>query len=167
MTTDRFGIPDSIFGIHGDDFYGGIGRVAVLSALIEHQALGILQTMTSSLQSEHSRLPANQLIDKACKTLNSINDCESRTVLLSYFNDIEAALRRRNDYIHSLWPAKPEGRLYGWRAGRRKNVPTEWQYEALETNMNELEELISTLVELVKRRNSVHPAALILRQVVR
>lgn len=164
MTTDRFGVPGKVFGAHDEDFFSALGRVAALSALVEHQALGTFQTMTNALQSEHSQLPAGQLIEKACKALLPINDDQDKQTLQRYFKDVSAALRERNDYIHNLWPAQPGDRLFGWRHSRVKNAPADKQYESLETTMDELRDFILRLVELIQRRDRVYVAACALQQ---
>ena len=164
MTTDHFGIPGNVFGAHDEEFFGALGRVAALSALVEHQALVTFQTMTNALQSEHTQLPAGQLIEKACKALLPINDDDDKQTLQRYFQDVGAALRERNDYIHNLWPAQPGDRLFGWRPGRDKNAAADKQYESLETTMGELKDFIVRLVALIQRRDRVYIAACALQQ---
>lgn len=164
MTTDRFGIPDNVFGAHDEDFFSALGRVASLSALIEHQALGTFQTMTNALQSDYAQLPASQLIEKACTALRPINDDQHKQTLQRYFKDVGVVLRERNDYIHNHWPAQPGDRLFGWRHGRDKNAPADKQYKSLETTMGELKGFIVRLVELVQRRDRVYVAACALQQ---
>jgi len=164
VTTDRFGIPGNVFGAHDEDFFSALGRVAALSALIEHQALVTFQTMTNALQSEHTQLAASQLTEKACKALRPINDDQHKQTLQRYFQDVGAALRERNDYIHNLWPSQPGDRLFGWRHSRDKNAPADKQYASLETTMSELKDFILRLVELIQRRDCVYVAASALQQ---
>lgn len=159
MNVDRFGVPIKIFGEHEEDFYGALGRVAALSALIEQQALGIFQTMTNSPQNEYTQPAASQLIKKACKALNPVGDDENKKTLLRYFTDIGAALPKRNDYIHNLWPAQPGNRLFGWRPNPDKKTRDDEPHVAIETNLDELKDFILTLVELILRRDCVHVSA--------
>ena len=125
MATDRFGVPDSVSGLHSEDFYGAIGRVAMLSALIEHQALEVLQVMTHSSQDKYVRLSVSQLVEEARRTPAPVDADGNARILMGYFDDVEAASRRRNDYLHSLWPAQPGGvaSTVGVTDGKRRSPP--------------------------------------------
>jgi hypothetical protein len=165
MSVDRFGVPDYFFGAHNEDFFGAIGRIASLAALIEHQALTIYQTLMNLPQTTGTLLSATQLIDKASKALTAAGDDENQTTLLQYFSDVDAALRKRNGYIHSLWPAQPANVLFGWRPTRAKTAPADKPNDAIQTNLEGLKAFISTLVEIVQRRDRVWVAAGALQEI--
>jgi hypothetical protein len=54
---DRFGVPDSMFGPVPDDFYGLIGRIALVFTMLEDRLLGLLW----ALDDEHAGRPASQI----------------------------------------------------------------------------------------------------------
>ncbi len=159
--SDRFGVPHSILGQHPDDFYGVIGRVACLSALLEYQVLTVYQTMTNSKQDQHRRLSASQLIEAARQESERIEDKGDRQVLSDYLRDVEAALQQRNDYIHSLWPAQQSMNLFGWRPSRAKDDAFDplKPNETVETTLEELATFILSLVDLIDRRERAFGAA--------
>ncbi|WP_285723884.1 hypothetical protein [Psychromicrobium xiongbiense] len=164
MSIDRFGVPDSVFGTHDEDFYSAIGRIAGLSALIEHQTFMIYQTMMNLPQNADTQLGAGQLIEKACKALAPVGEDENKKILFQYFTDVETALRKRNDYIHNLWPAQPGDQFFGWRPNRDKETRVDQPYLATQTNMDEFKASILTLVELVQRRDRAYVSACALQE---
>lgn len=161
MNVDRFGVPDNIWGHHDEDFLGAIGRITLLSAQIEYQALTIYQAMTNSRQEQHRLLSANQLIEKALCALRDIADEESRAILFNYFTQVKEHLQRRNDYIHSLWPAQSGSRVYGWRPSRAKEDEFDplRPNENIETTFDEIAMFIRSLVDLIQQRDRVYDAA--------
>lgn len=159
MTVDRFGVPSNLLGDHGEDFYGLIGRIAGLSALLEHQAHVVYETMINATQDQCARLPAGQLVCKALKEANSVEDESARLILQDYFSRVAAALKRRNDFIHNLWPAQADGRLFGWRPSRAKSVDPKNPDETLETTLAEAKDFVLNLVSLVQERDRVYAAA--------
>lgn len=158
MSADRFGIPDNVLGVHGEDFYGAIGRIAGLSALVEHQALTIFQTMTNSPQEAHTKSPASQVADESPRVLKRLKNSDGQQTLFGYFNDVETAMRERNGYVHRLWSAQPNGQLFGWRPTRDKNSPA-GHSDGIHAGLSELRAFIRTLIELIQGRDRVHVAA--------
>ncbi|MCX7522052.1 hypothetical protein OSC27_07145 [Microbacterium sp. STN6] len=159
MSVDRFGIPDNFFGAHDEDLFGALGRIASLSALVEYQALTIYQTMMNLRQNAATQRSAGQLIGQAREALASVGSEATKAPLVQYFTDVDAVLRQRNDYIHSLWPAQPGGQLFGWRPSRNKIALAHEPNQTLTSSLAELRAFIITLVELIQRRDAVYGAA--------
>lgn len=165
LGVDDFGVPIHFFGRHREEFYGAIGRIALLAALVDYQALTIYQTMLNLPQTTDTQLPARKLVDKARKALEPIREDENRKSLSQYFGDIDEVIRERNSYIHSLWPAQPGEELYGWRPTRDKNAPANKPNDFIQTNLGELEDFILRLVEIVQRRDRIWVAARVLQEI--
>jgi hypothetical protein len=159
MSVDRFGIPDNILGAHDEDFYGAIGRVALLSALVEYQALTIYQTMMNLSQTEGTQLHASQLAVRACDALQPGEEDQNKKTLIKYFTDVKTAFPERNNYIHNLWPAQPGDQFFGWRPNPDKKTRDNEPSVATQGNMDELKAFILMLVELVQRRDRVWVSA--------
>ncbi|AGW41429.1 ATP-dependent Clp protease, ATP-binding subunit [Leifsonia xyli subsp. cynodontis DSM 46306] len=167
-TPDAFGVPQTIFGRRDEEFYGAIGRIAGLSALIEYQALTIYQTMKNAAQTTDTQLSASQLLEKAFKEfkeLAPVGDDADRHVLFQYYSDVKTILRARNDYIHNLWPAQPGEALFGWRPNPDKTNRADQPTTTTQTSMDELRAFILQLVELVRRRDTTYVAACALQDV--
>lgn len=165
MNVDSFGVPDNFFGTHDEDFYGAIGRIAGLCALIENQTLVLFQTMMNLPQTTDTQLPASQLLDKAFKGLDSIDGDENKKILFQYFTDVKTTLRQRNDYIHNLWPKQPGDSLFGWRPNPDKETRAHQPHIVTQTNLGELKAFIVTLVEVVRCRDQVYGSACALQDV--
>lgn len=58
---DRFGVPAQMFGQVPDDFYGLIGRVALVATLLEDRVLGLLWALDEEPQGTHAGLAATRL----------------------------------------------------------------------------------------------------------
>jgi len=157
--VDRFGVPNRFFGPHPGEFYGMIGRITCLSALLEHQLLVAYQTMTNSMQDEHVRLSAGQLLDRAQREVSTVRDSGAKQTLQDYLNRVGAALRLRNDFIHSLWPAQDGERLLGWRPSRAQDSNPAKTDELLETTLDEIKAFVQELVSLVIERDRAYSAA--------
>lgn len=52
----------------------------------------------------------------------------------------------RNDYVHNMWPAQGDGRLFGWRVPKKRNatasITTEATLEEIRGDLNRLVALL-------------------------
>lgn len=161
MDSDRFGVPYQILGPHSEDFYSVMGRIVTLSAVLEHQARSVLQTMTNSLQSSFTTLYGSDLPKKALEQLANEGGDPHEQILSRYFRDVGETIERRNHYVHNLWPAQACERVYGWRSpqARKPDPQVDKPDVFLETNPDGMRAFILELVELIQRRPSVLEAA--------
>lgn len=60
MLPDCFGVPDQMFGMGPDDFYGLIGRIAFVATLLEDRLLGLLWALDDEPQATHAGLAATR-----------------------------------------------------------------------------------------------------------
>ena len=119
--VDRFGIPDLMFGDVPDDFYGLVGRIALVATLLEDRVLGLLWALDDEPQATHAGLSTSQLIPKIrerterhAKALGDdlVDDIESTLVAAA------EVLDQRHALIHSLWPQPTLEKAQGWRSKR-------------------------------------------------
>lgn len=68
---DRFGIPARMFGPVPEEFYGLIGRVTMVAALLEDRLVVLLTEMTSSPQTKYAGTMAGQSIKLLDKELHT------------------------------------------------------------------------------------------------
>lgn len=119
---DRFGVPANTFGAVPDEFYGAVGRVVMLSALVENTFAFVVTTLDRKQEADYAGQPIGQLQ----KTLDRI---AKDRVLSQRFVDARAemieVLEERNAIVHSLWPSPTMDAARGWRpVVERKRNPS-------------------------------------------
>ena len=154
MDTDSYGLPSQIFGPHPDEFYGAVGRVALLSALLEQQLADIRHTLARARQGEYTHQPVSQQIEIATKLASSLPE-ERMTTVGGYLSRARAAVEQRNAVIHSIFPAQSSGELIGHRPVRDKTV-LDGSASWTRIDFKGLRDLIGELAQLVLEFNSVH-----------
>jgi hypothetical protein len=147
--TDRFGVPHTLMGLHDEGFFAVLGRIVPLCALLENHLLALCQGLTGSGQHEHTRRPASKLIELSEDELSTLTDDADRHIVRSFLRSAAELMERRNDYIHSLWPAQGSERLFAWRPSRD---PTDQAAMTLETNLQELEAYLTSLISVLDSR---------------
>lgn len=73
----------------------------------------------------------------------------------AYLDAVQSAFERRNDLVHSSFPAQPDGRLWGHRPTRDRTV-TDGRADTVETNMEDLGIFIGQLARLVTAFGGIH-----------
>lgn len=122
---DTFGVPPNIMGRHPGEFFSILGRIVSLAAILENKILSFYQYLVGRSQAEHSELSVSEHIAKSLnelQRLKELNRLPQGEVELAqqWLLEAKALTRRRNDYVHSLWPAQGGGQLFGWRVLRAK-----------------------------------------------
>lgn len=152
---DEFGVPLNFLGPQSEDFYGAIGRIALLGALLEYRVLVLYQALVGARQDEHTQLSATQLIACARRDMPRLRDDDQRSGIGKFLDDAEAVARRRNDYMHSLWPVQTGARLFGWRPPRSKDSGE--SVLVVETTMAHVLHDIEWFVTVIKSWDRVFP----------
>lgn len=121
FSTDEFGVPGRVLSL-SNDFYGALGRVAALGALVELRMSDIV-VIWGFDQSDTGR-PMSLLTDRfhgirkeRLKAGKHVPDG-----LVKAVDAAAGVMRERNQLLHSLWPG--EGK--GWRNRSTGSVPTEY-----------------------------------------
>lgn len=154
QASDPWGVPASFFGGVPEDFYGVVGRVVMLSALLENR----LHVLLSALDSDQADRLAGQsgtvLIGELRRRLHRYPE-EHRVAAVRLLDRAERALQLRHEVVHSLWPFGRLTDVRGWRdIPRKRGLPPErgvWTELTADTVPQLVRELVSLYVELVHR----------------
>lgn len=160
MTTDSFGVPDNMFGRVPESFYGAVGRIVALGALVEMRFSGVI--------AELARLPEESLageqvgaLRKRFQRLARDRASDGRPLpdrLTALCDEMSRAMERRNALVHSLWPEPKLDEARGWRTvSRRRRRPGEDYVVWTHTNDADLRSLIAELVRIAKELRDVVP----------
>jgi hypothetical protein len=122
ITRDGFGIPSNLMGAHPEPFFSMLGRIVALSATLEYKVLTFYQSLVGGGQDAFTELSISRVIGGARRELPRLADDADRQMASAYLDEAEAITRRRNDYVHNLWPAQPGGRTFGWRRPQKKGA---------------------------------------------
>lgn len=120
-TADRFGMSERRFGAWDDDFYGAVGRIALLAGLLEDR-LDVLYALLDRRDSSSEGKPASQKVEACRKAARRLNE-SSRLAANDFLDEVSHALGLRNEVVHSLWPASDSANQRGHRItpkGERK-----------------------------------------------
>lgn len=108
--NDRFGVPGNVLTLP-DDFYGALGRIAAVGALVELNVSHIV-VMWGNDQADAGRLMSH--LSKRFKTIKRARiaaKLEMPGALVRAIAAAESAMHKRNEVLHSLWPHED----LGWR----------------------------------------------------
>jgi hypothetical protein len=88
-----------------------------------------------------------QLIANALQQLHRLPPAD-RELAEEFLLEAKAITDKRNDYVHNLWPAQGDGRLFGWRAVSKKKAET--ASITTEGTLNEMRDDLMRLVDLLE-----------------
>jgi len=117
VDSDRWGIPAQMFGAVGDDFYGIVGRIVLVAALLEDRLHVLFCALANAPQDRLAGDAGTRLIRECRERLDNFPG-ERRDEVTAPLTGAETALLRRHEVIHSLWPFTGQSEVRGWR-----NVP--------------------------------------------
>lgn len=155
--VDDYGLPTGILGRHPEEFYGSIGRIVCVCAVLEDKITTLRHTLAGAKQGQFTHEPVSQQID-AARTLSRNLPDPAPERISRFLDEVQAAFRQRNDLVHSSFPGQPDGRLWGHRPTRLKNV-VDGTADTIETSIGELRALIGKVAEIVESFNQVHAIA--------
>lgn len=156
-SVDAYNLPISVLGQHPDKFYGAVGRVVCVCAVLEDQVTTLRHTLAGASQGQFTHQPVKAQIDTARTLASSLPEAEA-DVITEFLDEVGIAFLRRNDLAHSSFPAQPDGRIWGHRPARDRNV-TDGRADIMETSVDGIREFIGELSALVRRFNQVHALA--------
>jgi len=148
--TDAYGVPLNIMGRHPEQFFSMLGRIVSLAATLENKILSFYQYLVGRSETEHSELSVSQHIAKSLKELRRLKELEQLPqgeveLAEQWLLEARTITRRRNDYVHSLWPAQGRGKLFGWRVLQRKGGVVEFVELTQDDMRNDLNRLVALL----------------------
>lgn len=144
-TLDRFGVPLNIMGRHPEDFFSILGRIVALAAVLENKILVFYQYLIGRRQDEHTELSVGQLTANALQELHRLPPADG-DLAKEWLLEAKAITAKRNDYVHNMWPAQGDGRLFGWRVPKKRNatasITTEGTLDEMRVDLNRLVALL-------------------------
>ena len=149
MSTDRFGVPDNMFGPHEDDFYGAMGRVVLLASLLEHHVRTLATKLVVRDADGSAELSISRIITRSKDGLSRIENSNDRHAVADFLAKAKALSEKRNFYIHSIWPAQQDGSLFGWK-------PEPWESNA-RIDVDQMLSDVSEFVELNQKWHRIWP----------
>lgn len=150
---DEYNLSRRVLGTHPDEFYGAMGRIVCVCAILEDKVTALRIALARVKQGTFSHQPINQQI-KAVRALLVDIPAPGRELTSSYLDRVDDAFGRRNDFVHSSFPAQASGQVFGHRMARDKTV-TDGTAEVVSTTLDELKLFIGHLGDLVLEFNAI------------
>jgi hypothetical protein len=156
---DAYGIPSSFFGSVSDEFYGMVGRVVLVAALLEDRLLCLLWALDRAPQPTHAGKLRSELMT-LCREKASVLSANLRDDMIAFLDDSDRVFDQRNAIVHSVWPDPSLTSARGWRSvvEKRRQVPHDYTVW-IATDESKLRALLAEMVSLVERCNSLEAAA--------
>jgi hypothetical protein len=117
FSSDRYRVPGRFFRDVPEDFYGLVGRVAMLSALLEDRLHVLYCALAGAHQDKLAGESGTRLVKECRERLDRLRD-EHRAEAAAFLDRAQAALNRRHEVVHSLWPFTEGPDARGWRDTR-------------------------------------------------
>ena len=155
--NDAYGLSSDILGPHPDEFYGAIGRVVCVCAVLEDKVTTLRHTLARADQGRFTHEPVGAQI-KSARALSSGLPNPGPERINSFCDKVQAAFQHRNELVHSSFPAQPDGRLWGHRPARNRAV-IDGSVDTVETTVEDLRVFILELVHLLNEFNEIHAIA--------
>lgn len=133
-----------------------LGRIVSLAAILENKTLGFNQDLVGATQDDYIELSISALIKHSLEELHRLPDDDAQFAR-QWLTEARAISSRRNDYVHSLWPAQGNGKLFGWRRRRTKDGTT----KIVKLTMDDMHADLRRLVALLESRRLLPFQALV------
>lgn len=163
MSTESFQTPEGLFSHLDPNFLPLIGKVTVLSALLEAKVWMIVSSIDNKAQSAYAgeNVSENLKLGKERLKLYNKDDLERRFALSAevLFDDISKALATRNELVHRVWSISAGGVTWGWKPLRNKREePVEWS-DWRSFPHTELDDFIAFMGQLISRARQTNADA--------
>ena len=163
MQNDEYGIPEGFFGPVAPELPALIGRVVMLSALLETKIWHLASSIGEGTQEKYARKRPIQNLRFAQRRIllyqENVTEVHFSQSVRSLLTEAEEILELRNGVVHGVWPVSGAEEWAFWkpRSGRRDDNE-DW-IETKEYSKVELGELVRRLVQLVRVAEAVIAAA--------
>jgi len=154
VSIDAYNLPTGILGHHPEDFYGALGRIVCVSAVLEDKITSLRHTLEQVEQGRFAHEPAGQQIPKARELAGAHLSPPDADRVRAFLDRAKDAFKRRNDFVHSSFPSQPAGRVFGHRPARSKKV-TDGTADVIETSVDIMRLFIGDLATLVQEFNAI------------
>ncbi len=155
--VDEYGLPLGVLGAHRNEFFSAIGRVVCVCAVLEAKVTTLRHTLERTGQGSFTNQPVSQQIVRVRDLSRRLPE-PGPDRIGAFCDGAASAFDRRNELVHSSFPAQPDGRLWGHRPLRDQGT-TDGSAQTVETTIEELCAFISELAHLVRDFNAIHSLA--------
>lgn len=150
-TLDRYGVPIGFFGLIPGDFYGLVGALTMMSAVVEDRLCNLLTIVAIAPQDRYAGWTVGQVTAELKARING-RPTPFSTDVRDLLDRLQIEFEFRNVIVHSLWPNPTLGRAFGHRGVTAKKRQTEGNSSAtIVTNEAEILVHITTFLELFRQ----------------
>lgn len=126
VTTEHYPLPENIFGSVDPALPEGIGKIAMLSALLENKVAAIASSLENKQQSHYFKATF-QSNKEVCRERLPLferepNRSDDVAAIRSFISRVSGAMAERNDVLHRVWPVA-DGRTWSGPRYHSKSVP--------------------------------------------
>lgn len=154
MSIDAYNLPAGVLGLHPEEFYGAIGRIVCVSAVLEGQITSLRHTLSHVEQGRFTHEPVSQQIAKARELADAHLPPLASGQVSALLDRAKDAFDKRNEFVHSSFPFQPSGKVFGHRPTRSKDV-IDGTAEVVETSVDEMKLFIGEMAKLVRGFNPI------------
>lgn len=154
---DDYGLPVNILGVHPEEFYGLIGRIICVCAVLEDKVTTLRHTLERAPQGQFTHQPVSDQIERA-RALADRPGAPHATQVQEFCDEVKQAFDHRNELVHSSFPAQADGTIWGHRPHRGRSV-TDGRAQTVKLTLEELYAFLDEVVRLVKNFNHIHALA--------
>jgi len=109
VTTEHYPLPENIFGSVDPALPEGIGKIAMLSALLENKVAAIASSLENKQQSHYFKATF-QSNKEVCRERLPLferepNRSDDVAAIRSFISRVSGAMAERNDVLHRVWLA--------------------------------------------------------------
>ncbi len=151
MNIDTYNLPSGTLGLHPEEFYGAMGRIVCVSAVLEDKITSLRHTLGHVEQGLFTHEPVSQQITEARRLSRDLPPPVPDQVG-AFLSRAKDAFAKRNEFVHSSFPFQPSGKVFGHRPARSKDV-TDGTADVVETSVDEMKLFIGELAALVQGFN--------------
>ncbi|MGI8415845.1 MAG: hypothetical protein ACR2P2_06470 [Nakamurella sp.] len=145
---DEFGIPERMFSQVPEGFFGLMGRVAMVAAVLDDRPVTLLTQLTGSHQGKYAGWMPGRSLPELKKVLTTRRP-ELAAEGIGLVERLHSAFDGRNELIHSLWPHPTLEYAYGHRgvASGKRTDPNDFSV-GITTNRAKMIAVMTELSEL-------------------
>lgn len=152
--VDAYNLPVGLLGRHPEEFYGAMGRVVCICALLEDKVGSLRHALERVEQGRFTHEPVSAQI-KASRRLSQDLPDPAPSLIGAFLDKAQVAFDSRNELVHSSFPAQASGQIWGHRAARDKSV-TDGSTDTVVTSIEQMRAFIRELSTLVTDFNHVY-----------
>jgi hypothetical protein len=151
--NDSYGLPASVRGGLGDDWFALTGRLVIVTSLVEYQVLKLCASITQT----DMKIIGTQHFGKVHKTCQSAVQAlatDNKKVLNDWLDEVQLVRAYRHDIVHSHWPHE----TFGWRSPMSTKDEIRLGDDGLikvRTDLNELRSMVGRAAQIVQRGNEM------------